>query len=567
MAGIFKSLNLTDVRVNPFQAYKKWYGTADLYTLYEGIYEAQLKNLGSPSPYITSTDYTANDKLKGSVYHSTDHLFYRQFYNNTKATFGTGNPTTQIRELYEFITVLSLPQHKVGEGILPNSVRLNLNITGSYLGVTGSVAIVDNGNGDLVLDSNMSTTSSFTKLYKFDGTAIPITTASIQIPIENQVYKMQTDRTAKKLNTLIETQSYSDTKYTWNSDTNLTNITPYTSSRGVTWYMASNSSSVTITPDGQDVNRLYNFINKDYSIGLFVNVNNTPSGSTTYLLKKFDTQETLGLNKNTDTVTGPLNRYPYVIALVGEETGYGIRFSKSNGYRTITASLSGLTPTVDYYIWLTRSGSRYQLSAEEVSNYPGSPFGGIQHFSASLTDSLDDYKCSNYSNLTIQPSIDTYMTIDGLSLFDKGYSDKSQQYYFQLFTGGSNTLNVGNAFYKQGLLTLTDLITYERATPYVNRSLGVLEYRSTQTIYETEVSCTIGAGEFGFSNNPTMHIMDPVTNEFKLRSFATGSNFRPYITQIGLYDDGGNMLVAGKLSQPIKAPDNVDTTFILKFDR
>ena len=51
-----------------------------------------------------------------------------------------------------------------------------------------------------------------------------------------------------------------------------------------------------------------------------------------------------------------------------------------------------------------------------------------------------------------------------------------------------------------------------------------------------------------------------------IANFATGSAFKPYITTVGLHDDDGNLLVVGKLGQPIKASSETDTTFVIRFD-
>ena len=46
----------------------------------------------------------------------------------------------------------------------------------------------------------------------------------------------------------------------------------------------------------------------------------------------------------------------------------------------------------------------------------------------------------------------------------------------------------------------------------------------------------------------------------------TGSDFVPYITTIGLYNAAGQLLVIGKLGQPIKNRDDVDMNFLISID-
>ena len=91
--------------------------------------------------------------------------------------------------------------------------------------------------------------------------------------------------------------------------------------------------------------------------------------------------------------------------------------------------------------------------------------------------------------------------------------------------------------------------------------------RGTHTIWEKEITCTAGAGEFNRTFNPTVQVYNPVTNQYEFKPFTTGSDFKPYVTTIGLYDDYGQMLAVAKLGYPLKLPSNVDTTFIVRYDK
>lgn len=571
MAGVFKSLDLSDVRINPFRAYKKWYGSSgSLYTKYEGIYSANLKDLGATYPYIQSSDYSeGTDKLKGSVYHSTNHLFYQRFYDNTKAVFGSGNTNLQDRFIYDFVTTISLPQSKIGEGILPGSVKLQFNNAKNYFDASGSVAIVDDSNGNLVLNSNIDATGSLTGLYDVDSTLLPLSSKIQKVSSEYHIFRLPTERMKKSLNVSTVSESFYHPKG-WSTQITYDGITPITSSRGMAVNFTGNiSSSLTINGDGESINDLFNFRESDFSLGFFINFRDFNGTQT--LLEKRNALDVVGMDLNGNVMTSAIDKYPYRITLTREGWFYTLRFYKSNGFETISAGIEHLSSNVPYYIWLTKNATtnKYELSTQVVSANPDSLISDIQTTDA--TDVLEDTTCSNKSTIYVGCNynlVENYTgTLEGLSFFSKYITPGSAEYLFQIYTGGTNSLAVGNVFYKQGLLTLTDTRTYEKAAPYTNQYPKILEYRSTQTIYETEVSCTISPGEFGFSSNPSLHVYDPRVRQFKLRSFATGSDFRPYVTQIGLYDDRGRLLVVGKTSQPIKAPDNVDTTFVLKFDR
>ena len=84
-------------------------------------------------------------------------------------------------------------------------------------------------------------------------------------------------------------------------------------------------------------------------------------------------------------------------------------------------------------------------------------------------------------------------------------------------------------------------------------------------IWEHEYQCTIDEYEF----NDTLNISARkirTQDSHELADFATGSLFKPYITTVGLYDEDGELLVVGKLGQPVRASNETDTTIILRWD-
>jgi len=158
----------------------------------------------------------------------------------------------------------------------------------------------------------------------------------------------------------------------------------------------------------------------------------------------------------------------------------------------------------------------------------------------------------------------------------------------------------GNIFYSDGLLVLRPQIT-----------AYTLRYKSTQTIYETEVLITAKAGEFNYSQNPSAvdvtlsgsyDFTETAINNVrrkrttKIKSISdikrkesfggsygsatgswndyfdnqlsdpTGSYLTTYITTIGLYDTDGDMVAIAKLPKPIKNLPDYDMNFIIRFD-
>jgi len=161
----------------------------------------------------------------------------------------------------------------------------------------------------------------------------------------------------------------------------------------------------------------------------------------------------------------------------------------------------------------------------------------------------------------------------------------------------------GNVFYDDGLIVLT--------TQDVDQTEYSLNFRSTHTIYETEILVSADTGEFNYSQNPSAvdvtlsgsydfettaipnvssaktvkikEVLDIKRKEtfggstgsiqgtwddyynYSLND-PTGSYITPYITTIGLYDDDDNLLVVAKLPKPIKNLPDYNVNFLVRFD-
>lgn len=91
---------------------------------------------------------------------------------------------------------------------------------------------------------------------------------------------------------------------------------------------------------------------------------------------------------------------------------------------------------------------------------------------------------------------------------------------------------------------------------------ATLSFKNEHIIYEQEVRCKVGENDFNFSNNPTI----TTDNSGSIASFATGSDFTPYVTTVGLYNERSELLAVAKLSQAISLSSVADTTFVVKYD-
>jgi hypothetical protein len=83
------------------------------------------------------------------------------------------------------------------------------------------------------------------------------------------------------------------------------------------------------------------------------------------------------------------------------------------------------------------------------------------------------------------------------------------------------------------------------------------------TIYQNEVRCLVNENDFNYTLNPSAN---KAGTSGSYIDAITGSDFHPYATTVGLYNDKNELLVVGKLSTPYPIPQNTDITFIIRWD-
>ena len=118
---------------------------------------------------------------------------------------------------------------------------------------------------------------------------------------------------------------------------------------------------------------------------------------------------------------------------------------------------------------------------------------------------------------------------------------------------------VGNVFYSHGIAVLTheSVVDFFAAPHSLNYN-----WNSLQSIYTLNLKCKVKDSEFNFSLNPSSTRDD----NGNLADNITGSEFRPYVTTVGLYNDYGELIAVAKLNQPIPKSTDTDMTFEIKLD-
>ena len=147
------------------------------------------------------------------------------------------------------------------------------------------------------------------------------------------------------------------------------------------------------------------------------------------------------------------------------------------------------------------------------------------------------------------------------------------------------------------MLVFTDTGSYKDVGLGTGTDGFEIDYRSTHTIYQHEYTVIAPAGQFNTTRNISAtyqqsgsvtvvegarphYYFPPGDNpgggsgsynssyeatQF-VENFVTHSNFAPYVTTVGLYNDNNELLVTGRTSRPIKNDPDLDISFVLRFD-
>jgi hypothetical protein len=245
-----------------------------------------------------------------------------------------------------------------------------------------------------------------------------------------------------------------------------------------------------------------------------------------------------------------LQSYPFDIFY----TSASINFNRSDSNLTATISSGSIDTNTYHHIICQKSGSILQIykngsllnsgsdtTVTKVSNKSSIYLGSVNTSGlTSFTGSLDEVRF--YNKALTQNEITSLAT-----LTDTNYS-------------ALQTNRVGNIFYDQGIVVYS---------PYQNELVSssfsknfTLSYKSSLDIEQSKYYINIPMNDYNTSTNPSLY-----DSTGSLLSFATGSEFTPYITTIGLYDSSYNLVAVAKLGTPVPKRNDIDLNFEVKFDR
>ena len=319
-------------------------------------------------------------------------------------------------------------------------------------------------------------------------------------------------------------------------------------------------------------------------------------------IKRFETNKTFTLTNN-DSGSGL-----FAVRAVSKSL-----YNYDSGSDIITTITSG-SITTNYYAlptWHTINKMYYKDASNPVGVFGNSNTTSTKrelHTSASVFSIPKDLFGERIKPGTFELSDTSRGTTfdirddgDG-NLYDFAFSSSFSAYKSSSFTQGQGLLSnnsgsqVGNIFYEHGIAVINNTGSYGD----VGFGTGYdIKYKATHRHYEHLYEVMVPANNFNTSMNVsiTKDYSGSITLDSKTKrpdlffppgdnpsgegtgsfntfynatdtqlSFVTSSDFYPYVSTIGLYDDKNNLLVVGKLAHPIKLSDELDTTFVIRFD-
>jgi hypothetical protein len=515
---VFKKVDQSDVKVNPFQTNKFWLvfsgsntsSALPLTAIYSDI--NQLPALGSELTFNDSSNIDGS--LQTVTYFSVNHQFYK-YKKNPAQTFGPTNLNQTKKHLYQSASIISFPQIRVGEGIKPASFRIAGNAI-SYYG-TASYG-----------------TGSYTFSYDFKsdryGNLYDTTFNTASIVTRSLMYEEGFNE-------------YFDSSRVEYISNNITYVPGVTTTTGGT---LSYGNAANFNGNGYIKTALPGYYdrNHDYAISFFIYANNTGSSNNLIIAKA---SSSLTPQYPFKIEVDPSN---YVVFTIAGSTTF-----KSQLTSTITVDTVNMLHVV-----CQKSGSTMEIW-----------IGGIQDIAV-----IDNLLIDTQSPFTASGRIDNKDplfiggfesgsnltgTIDEIRIFNRALTATEIGYLADRTEGGSfmQTNHVGNVFARQGIAVIS---TPDYRFHNILNAPYTASYKSTVTTYELGVVANADAGDFNMSMNLTLTDDSDVT----YKNFVTGSAFAPYITTIGLYDDAGQLLAIGKLAQPIRKRSDVDMNFLVRLD-
>lgn len=548
MSTVFKKFSKSDISIVPFNAHKQsTFTSASLLDAGGNFYSSSSPTVAyrSGTGFEWAGSSSLDDPNNHKKYFQLNHLFYKKSKLDYINKFSTIKYFDHYRVLHDKVNILSLPYKTIGYEIKKESFSLNQN----------SRNIKDDGKGNLY-DIEYGTISSTTNTTDFKSENFRIFYLGPQNGHKLYDLKLKNGENLVNFEFNYSKDNLLDDSFLFNKiiykDLNFSSKTLDGGSYPVLDF--NGISSNIKSPH----NSRYNFNQDNFAISFFVSnsVYNPNNNDKKYLISKSTTKTVI---KSPNAITNPQvtgssqgieveaePQFPFEIYYQSSS----INFDRHDG--NIISTVSTIS---------TSSNSMLHVVCQKVGSNLEIYIDGVKQKTA--TDNTT--QCQNQANLYIGSKGGTTNFFTGsLSQIMIFEDSLSQTQINNLSQSIDNKPYVGNIFYSNGLATITKP-NYQNILNPGNSNDFKLIYQGSHLIYENEYQCMVDQHEFDVTLNPSARKIKSKDSE-DLANFATSSYFKPYVTTIGLYNDNGELLVVGKLGQPIRMSDETDTTYVVRYD-
>lgn len=577
----------------------------------------------------SSEDLTRHGEYVRNIWNSIHSLYYRGYQQSPFDYYSQGNIGSSARNLTKHIKVLSIPEKIIGKGIKPGTFKIvdgtstliddangNLIMSNTTFGLDNSIyneslkdfyyasffyydavymskyiSAVDNNRVtfDIASHGNLGATAT----YNLDSAS------GICAPVHSPRYLKGTVNNCKLEHTTIAgpysldmfPYTFTQSSYIRVPHSNLLNFNSGQDFSVTIWVSSSiPSSGATVSTPGKASGSRF-LIGKR---GL-KKIRTAPWDNSTGKLDPNNTS-LYSIDSGGDYITDvpELAQWPYMVEMI--DAGYAnygkIRFSRSDGVNIDSVVSAGQLNAGWNLVSCRKSGSSMIVSINNThtSASANTCVSNTTNYSDLFVGCRGDLITSgtipNGSNIPSDGTTQYYGSVASFNIFNRAISDND---IAQLYKGAASDENfgpynnyVGNIFYNQGIVVLNAPQSFRVTSPLGSLStieFDSLQFRSTKLITTMEAICVSGPGELNMTTNPSILVKNldlcaqngiteygNYNSDGECKPFVTGSDFSPYITSVGLYNDVGDLLVIGKLATPIKKAQNCDTIFVVKWD-
>ena len=583
LSYIYKKFSAQDFAIVPFNAHKQYNFTSASAASNQVIHYNTSYTSESISQYSSASSVYGGDSKNVIKYNQLDHLFYRDYTQKFGIKKDKIDYLDNRRDLYEVANIMSIPSGLYGFKIKKSSFYLsssiyqvvddlkgNLIISGTNIAnypndvqenvfrldpikgfkkydlSTHEEDYVEVVGGDYITDNfRIINKNYFRKGLK--KSSIPLNYSSEE-KVPKEYYKKDLD----------DSYFLNEIKYE-NITFVKTNDFPSLNFNSI------ESSSIRVPH-----NKRLNFsTNQDFSISFYATPSATGSDGNMliaekrYIISKNGTEKLTTTGSEQQDVATISPQFPYEIYMQSQS----LFFARSDG-KTITTingeiTASGGTAQNLSHVLCQLSSSVMQIwfngnkIAESTSNLTKSTRNNSDIFIGSkgilTTSDTGSIKGNKHFN----------GKLSNINIWTRPWSETQ-------IANISESINaspyIGNIFYESGLVA----ITHPKYQTIISGATGdgiinTLQFQGSHLIYEHEYQCTVQEHEFNTTLNSSA-LDQTDSNPYKISGFTTSSHFQPYVTTVGLYNQANELLVVGKLGQPIRKSDKTDMTFIVRWD-